>query len=308
MKGYCGQLKNNEILRTCASGGMATALYKKCLEEDGVCYGVAYTSDFYGVSYIRVSNEEELPLLKGSKYVKAPLTKEIIEDVSKDLENGLKVVFIGLPCDLYDLILFLEEKNINYENLLRVDLKCNGPVSMEAFSEYIKNLEKEKGSKVIRVITPFKNPSWFPVFIKVDFENGEEYEIELGKTDFGVAFDYLKDEKCYYCAYKGDNHKSDMTISNFWGVNIKNPAFNIFGSSYAYVYTKKGEEALLTLDDFNLFSDDAEKRVSGLPIYTTTPKKIKEYEKFKKNFSKYGLKKAVEKHKSFLNKLKRLFD
>ncbi len=307
MKGYCGQLKNEELLRKCASGGIATALMTKCLEEGGVCYGVAYTLDFYGVEYIRITDKKDISYLQGSKYVKAELSKEIIKSLTDDLRNGLNVVFTGLPCELSEITSRLEKANIDMKNLLRVDLKCNGPAPCEALFQYVKNLENEKKCKVTGITTPYKNPSWLPVYIKIDFENGEESVTEFSKTELGVAFDVCKDEKCYYCAYKGNNHKSDMTVSNFWGVNINNPAFNILGSSYAYVYTEKGENSLKELDTFNLFSDDAKKRVSGLPVHTTTPEKIKEYEKFKKNFKKYGLKKAVKKYFSFTEKLRRVF-
>lgn len=306
MKGYCGQVKNRDTLNKCASGGLVTALIEDCLNRGGVCYGVAYTPDLYGAEYIRISQKSEIHLLQGSKYVKVPLTSELLNSLCEDLKKGLYVVFTGLPCDLYDVTLHLEKENINTDNLLKIDLKCNGPAPCEALSQYVKGLEEENKSKAVRIITPYKNPSCLPVLIRVDFENGKSLVRELSKTDFGVAFDYCKEEKCYYCAYKGENHKADMTVSNFWGIKVNHPAFNQSGCSYAYVYTKKGEEALENLKDFNLFSDDAEKRVSSLPVHTTTPEKIKEYEYFKKNFNKYGLFKAVKKQKGFILKIKRL--
>ena len=304
MKGFCGHLKDETKLKNCASGGFATALYEKILKNGGVGYGVAYTPDFKGAEYIRITKSEEIKKLQTSKYIKASLTEDIINKVTEDLKRDKEVVVIGLPCDV--ACLYEKLYNINKEKLLLVDLKCNGPATFDALTQYVELLEKRFESKVKNIITPFKNPTWYPVYIKVEFENNKEYVELLADTEFGVAFDFCKDENCYYCKYKGDNHKSDMTVSNFWGVNIKDPAFSYHGTSYAYVYTKKGEEALKSLDTFNLFENDANERNKSLPRYTTTPEKIKQYERFKKNFKKYGLLKAVKKQQTLKAKIKKL--
>ena len=307
MKGFCGHLKDESILKKTASGGFSYALCERILSNGGVCYGASYTPDFKGAEYIRVSDFNTLDKILTSKYVKATLSDEILNFVLEDLKSDKEVLFTGLPCDLYKLSEKLEQENIDTKKLLRVDLKCNGPVIPEGFFEYTKMLEHSFGKKIKSIITPYKNPSWYPVCIKVIFEDNSSFIEELAKTEYGILFDYLKDEKCYYCAYKGDNHKSDITISNFWGVNVKDPSFSYYGTSYAYVYTKKGEDFLKTTDSLILFEDDVEKRLEGLPSYSTTPKKIKQCEKLKKNFKRYGLVKAIKIHNSFINRLIRKF-
>ena len=304
MKCYYGQIQDEKMLKKTASGGFAYAMYTKVLDKGGVCYGASYTDDFKGASYIRVTDRDKLNKLITSKYVKATLDESIVSSLTEDIKCGKKVIFIGLPCDVYYIIKKINNLKLPTDNLITCDLKCNGPTLPCGFKSYVEHLEEKYNQKVKNIITPYKNPSWYPVCIKVVFEDNSEYIEELAKTDLGVAFDFLKDEKCYYCKYKGDNHKSDMTISNYWGIKITDPGFNYYGTSYAYVYTKKGEDFLKSIPYLNLFDDVSEE--TNLPLYSTDSYRVKQMNKFKKDFEKYGLLKAVKKRNSFLLRLARI--
>lgn len=72
---YCGYLESADRVRKSSSGGLATAIANQIIAKNGIVYGVAYTSDFKGAEFIRVTTEEDVQKLVGSKYICANSTK-----------------------------------------------------------------------------------------------------------------------------------------------------------------------------------------------------------------------------------------
>lgn len=68
-KAYSGHYKSPEKLLESASGGAASALSERFLKDGGVVFGVRYSDDFRRAEYCCVTDAEDLPRLKGSKYI-----------------------------------------------------------------------------------------------------------------------------------------------------------------------------------------------------------------------------------------------
>ena len=96
-----------------------------------VFYGAAYKNG-PKVCHIRVEKSSDLEKLKGSKYVQSDIG-DSYKQVKKDLREERIVYFVGTPCQVAGLKLFLRKE---YDNLLTSDLICHGTPSPEIFKLY----------------------------------------------------------------------------------------------------------------------------------------------------------------------------
>ena len=129
---YAVTVNTEKELATCASGGAATALSRYVLQQGGIVYGCSNV-EMRHVKHIRITKEEDLPLLKGSKYVQSDIGLNY-RLVKKDLRQGLKVFFVGTPCQVAGLKSYLRK---DYPNLITVDLVCHGVPSQQLLNDNI---------------------------------------------------------------------------------------------------------------------------------------------------------------------------
>ena len=138
MTAYAMYVKNTKKRAQSTSGGIASILYEKILEEDGIIYGA---SNIFGstknLHFIRIDNKEDLYKVKGSKYVHCHING-IYVNVKKDLLNNKKVLFIGTPCQVAGLRCFLMKE---YDNLITADIICHGVPSQRLLFEQINELK-----------------------------------------------------------------------------------------------------------------------------------------------------------------------
>ena len=124
--------KDKEIVKTTASGGFATLLSEKIIDEGGVVYGCSETN-FETIGHIRVDNQKDLCKLKNSKYVHSDI-RLTYREAKKDLDIGRKVLFTGTPCQISGLLGFLRKQ---YDNLITMDLVCHGVPPMKMLKEQV---------------------------------------------------------------------------------------------------------------------------------------------------------------------------
>lgn len=230
---YC---KNEADRKTCSSGGLVTTLSRHFISQGGVVYGASA----FGVrpGFRRVTSNEELELLKGSKYVYCDPSK-IYTEVKKDLQSGLKCLFIGLPCNIAGLKQYLRQ---DYENLTTIDLICHGAPPFEYLKAHI---ESKVGSGLRWGNISFRGKMDFST--SVFDESGRliytksQYEDEYFAAFMqGVFFR----PSCYNCRFARAERVSDITAGDFWGLG--NDALNGYKGkvSLALLNTQKGTELL----------------------------------------------------------------
>lgn len=231
--------KNENIRKTSSSGGTFQELSSLILNNNGSVYGVGFSKE-HTVEHQRATSQNELEGLKGSKYVQSN-TKNIFQDVLKDLKNGKEVLFSGTPCQVQAL------KNIskaNQDNLFLIDVVCHGVPSPKIFEDYKSYLEKTYNSKIIKINFRHKENNRVQN-MKIDFENGESYisAIETGDYFYSLFLkDFILMEKCYSCNYKSFSRVSDISLADFWGYD-KGIAKNFGdkkGVSLVLINTQKG--------------------------------------------------------------------
>ncbi|XME03220.1 Coenzyme F420 hydrogenase/dehydrogenase, beta subunit C-terminal domain [Lachnospiraceae bacterium C1.1] len=241
---------NNETDReTCASGGVATALYRTILENGGVIYGCDYDDNLKPIIR-RSENTEDLEKFKSSKYVQSS-TEHTYSEVKKDLTEGCTVLYVGSPCQIDGLQHFLNKK---YENLYTVDIICHGVPPIKYFQEYIKSLKtKEKVTSVgFRGIEDFKLSLYNGSRIFYWRYSNVDYYYEQFLR--GVTYR----DNCYQCRYARKERISDLTIGDFWGLDKKTLKINYSGKvSVILVNTDKGKN-LIKLSEKLLYTEKRE--------------------------------------------------
>ncbi len=218
---YACAALDEKIREESSSGGMFTVLAQKILSDGGVVFGAEFDIDF-SVRHGWTDNDAELERFRGSKYVQGR-TDGSFAKCREFLDSGRKVLFSGTPCQIAGLKAFLRN---GYENLICVDFICHGVPSPFLWQKYIGYREKKAASRTVKTAFRRKNDGWKLYSLSFTFANDSEYRLPLTKDRYMQLF--LKDnclrESCYRCSFRGDNHKSDLTLADFWGIENVLPA------------------------------------------------------------------------------------
>lgn len=236
---------DDEIRRDSSSGGAFTVFAQHILEKNGTIYGVDYTKDFF-VSHIGVSNAADLKRLRHSIYVQSN-TGTTYAEAKEKLENNENVLFVGTPCQIAGLNLFLGHQ---YENLLTVDLVCFCITPVTAFRQY---LEEEYGIKNIKdVVFRDKYRGWNRDGYTIHMKDGSIRYLVLDTDDYQKAFHNVlcRNGTCENCQFAGFPRQGDITLGDFWAVEVHDPSWNDQkGTSLIMANTEKGEKFIDSIKD-----------------------------------------------------------
>lgn len=245
-KAYAAWSNDDYVRVSATSGGIATELANLILDENGVVYGVVWNEKWYP-QHMRATRDEKYLLeeMKGSKYVPSYIGM-IYRNIIRDLKEGRKVLFIGLPCQVAGLnnFIHLKSKTVETSNLYCVDLVCHGVPSLTVWSAYLMYLQKKmKDKKIISIKMRDKSLGWIRPLFKVEFEGGKVYTTEFFTRDwFGWGFlnNYYLNLLCYDCPFSKIPRYGCITIGDFWGIHRR--LYDLRGISLILVNDKKGEE------------------------------------------------------------------
>ncbi|MBQ7560232.1 MAG: Coenzyme F420 hydrogenase/dehydrogenase, beta subunit C-terminal domain [Synergistaceae bacterium] len=302
MCAYSGYFREREKLLESSSGGAAIVLSEIIIKQGGVVIGACYSSDFRSAEFACIDRVENLSRLKGSKYVEtnkiiAP-DKKLWPFIAEKLKTGQKVLFIGLGCDAAALKSFIRANNINDSNLYTIDLICYGPTLKEVHSQYIDSLTKKFNSRIKNFTVRYKKLGWTPMYIKADFEDGRTFCAEFYKSDYGRAFGTFSREVCYSCKFRGVNHRSDITIGDYWGLTPEMDGYNPDGVSIFIVNSERGQDLINMIDtnNFALMPADLDFIIEHNRMYYKTRSKPEDYKKFCDDLKSVGLHRAIINH------------
>ena len=120
-------------------------------------------------------------------------------------------------------------------------------------------------------------------------------------TEYGIAFSIMSRSSCYNCQFKSLNHKSDITIGDYWGLRPGNKKeWNDEGVSIAFVRTEIGDKLISDIRDICVVNEtDTEFAMSHNTLMNVQKQKNPFYDTFVTNFHDYGLYGAVKKRYSF---------
>lgn len=240
-KAYASWHLSEDIRKSSASGGVASAIYQKVISNNGVGYGVSFDDNLF-LTYKRMISLRDIKKIRGSKYVFSNM-KSIVKDIKNDLFNNKTVVFIGLPCQVAAVKSFLKHE---YANLLLIDIICHGVPSNDFLIEHVNHLTSKKADNIV-----FRNDNEFIFQI---FKDNKLIKKKSGEKDFyitGFKDGLFYRESCYNCSYAKNERISDITIGDFWGLGVLEPFNHPYEGSISLILTntKKGEYFIHECED-----------------------------------------------------------
>lgn len=257
-KAIIAQSKNYSISRKSSSGGMFAELARYILSKGGVVFGCTMEriEDGFDVKHIYIENEEDLYKLQGSKYVQSNL-KNTIKEAKEFLDKGRIVLYSGTPCQIAGLKAYLKQ---DYDNLLTVDLSCEGTPSLKIFNDYIKYLEKYviKHKIIDFKFRSKKHFGWSTSGFIAVYEHDNKIAEKILPQNLSSYFTFflngtILQERCFNCNFTGLNRMGDVTIADAWGVDkeytelLKTKFDKNKGISLVLMNSKKGENAIETI-------------------------------------------------------------
>lgn len=291
--------KDASIRYNSSSGGFFSALAEYIIKNNGLVFGAAWDSRLV-LRHISVSTIHDIELLRRSKYVQSDVGSTYIE-VKSALENKRLVLYCGTPCQIAGLKAYLNYKE--YDNLLLVDVLCQGVPSPVLFEKYIRDIEDKSNLKIKDVIFRSKEQGWrCGLLLLVVLEDGTILKRKYANNEFYHSFikEYHMRPACYKCRFKQDDlgYYGDLTIADFWRIGISIPfSDNDWhkGVSAVLVNTQSGasiiEKILGAINirkrSYKEFSTNGGLRKSNMPIDYNNAINDALLETFDKNQRKY---------------------
>ena len=237
---------DEETRRNSSSGGIFCELARNVLQRGGCVFGVAMDDDCKGASFRKAETEPELRRLMTSKYVQA-FVGDAYREAERELKAGRDVLFSGTPCHINALRLYLRHSDTNTERLFCVDIICHGTPSPKLWRTYANEFEWTRNARLTSVSFRCKEETWRNLGLCVKGRGKDRTDKKLlvpaEKDPYMKLFieNYSLRPSCYACSSK-KFRLSDLTISDFWGIENVLPALDDGkGTSVVLVRTEKGQ-------------------------------------------------------------------
>lgn len=213
-----------------SSGGIFSALAHAVLSQGGVVFGVCWDKDWRLV-FDCAETESDLARFRGSKYLQAHVGDAYVR-AEQFLKSGRQVLFTGTACQIAGLKKYLRR---DYDNLLSVDVICHGAPSPKVWKSYLDEqktkIEQERGERYEICAINFrdKSNSWKNYNFSLELKSAD------GKLDSfvqpsvqnifmrGFLRDIYLRPSCYSCLAKSGKSGADITLGDFWGINVLRP-------------------------------------------------------------------------------------
>ena len=250
---FGGYIKDEQIKFESTSGGAFSAIVDTFCDENYVIFGAESKGLLVWHSYI--TDKKDLAKFRKSKYSQSKMGNSYQQ--AKDfLNSGKKVLFSGTPCQISGLKAFL--RNTNQDNLLTVEVICEGVPSPLYIRKYEQSLKKKFGALIESIDYRYKGHS-FLGHHKWDFEimrttvmmnDNKKKVIEKDRWFNPFWYIWLKHlmsrPSCYECLFATTERTADISLGDLWGVHIY--CMELYGkndgSSLAIANTEKGKSVL----------------------------------------------------------------
>lgn len=228
---YAAKHPNEEVRLASSSGGIFTLLAEKIIDEGGVVFGARF-NEKWEVIHHYTETKDGLAPFRGSKYVQSVIGDSYVS-VESFLKDGRKVMFTGTPCQVAGLKKYLRKE---YDNLLTVDFICHGVPSPMVWRKYLMEELAHRDNAIFTGINfRDKSTGWkeFSFVLNFSKASGDREQCTIKSsvfTDNAYMQVFLSNlslrPSCYNCPVKSGKSGSDITIGDFWGIEMMNSQFD----------------------------------------------------------------------------------
>ncbi|RGH27208.1 hypothetical protein DWV15_09945 [Coprobacillus sp. AF02-13] len=248
-KVFALQLKNQDLLKKCASGGAFAAIALSVMNLNGNVCGVSQING--KLSFIIINREEDIGLIAGSKYYQCVLTSEIYDKIEK-LNSNNYFLFSGTPCQVAAIEIKFRKKFKN--KLVTVEIICQGAPNERVVKRSYIELEKKYNSKIIEHKFRSKDQYVGRNYLnKYVFENGNIEYLKGSRDILTKSFQnqiFLR-ESCYKCNFTQKNRIADFTIGDLWKYDMNKKIFDYEkGVSVVVLNSKLSNDFFKNIDKY----------------------------------------------------------
>ena len=233
--------KNYGNIINSTSGGIVFELSHYIVDElNGIFAGAEMKNDL-SVHHTLTDSIEQLTKYQGSKYIQS-YVDDSYEQVRMFLEEGRIVLFVGTPCQVNALILYLKKE---YSNLYTVDFICHGVGSSRVFKMMVEDIIKSKSLDSISKIN-FRNKEhgYLNGRLQIQLQNNKNFFEDFYCSNafgYGFANDLITRESCVQCKYIGILRNSDITVADYTGDDMDDYQREN-GCSFVFINSDKGKK------------------------------------------------------------------
>ena len=246
---FGGYHYNQEVRFDSTSGGAFSAIVDAYCDENYVIFGAEARGMDVFHSYIE--DKAELYKFRKSKYSQSVIDKSY-KQVKTYLKEGKKVLFSGTPCQIAGLRSFL--RNVNQDNLLTVEVICEGVPSPLYVRKWDKHLRKCYGCGIANIDYRYTGKAilqkgkWDFQQTDIELEKGKAIILDRWFNPFwSIWLNHLMSRpSCYKCRFTTAERGADITLGDLWGVHLYCPELygSNGGSSLVVCNTEKGKAVM----------------------------------------------------------------
>ncbi len=254
---YAAWSEDEEIRKSCSSGGVGYELVRTLLSEEYKVAGVRYDAETNRAVHYIADTEEKAKATMGSKYIQSYTV-----DAFRQIDRKQKYLVTGTPCQIDSFRRYIQKFRCE-ENFVLMDFFCHGVPSMNLWKKYSKDAEKTTG-EIVEVSWRNKTNGWHDswdmnihgkkreevvnwhdsynllirekkTFISSRWSQGDLFfKMFLSNSCLGKA--------CYEkCKFKGKASSADIRIGDLWGKTYEQDEKGVSG---VVVYTERGLSVL----------------------------------------------------------------
>lgn len=246
---FGGHINNIVALEESTSGGAFTAIANTWCDKDYVIFGAE--ANGLDVFHSYITEKERIGKFRRSKYSQSLIGTAYI-DAKRFLHEGKKVLFSGTPCQIAGLKAFLHNKQ--YDNLLTIEVICEGVPSPLFIRKYEKDVLSKYGSGIKSLDYRYKDfDRWDYEVMCTTLSSTSNKSIKCDRwfnPFWSIWLNHLMSRpSCYKCLYTNPHRVADITLGDLWGVHIYCPDLynSNKGASLIVTNTDKGEKIVRSI-------------------------------------------------------------
>ena len=242
---YAAQSKNENLLLSSSSGGVATHIAKECLKQGYKIIGVKYDTELDIAISCIADNENGIQTFKGSKYMQSYTEKAFKEMLDDKAEQ--KFAVFGAPCQIYAIRRYIERHEKENQFLL-IDFFCHGCPSMNLWKKYLQHVKEQFSvRKFDKIEFRSKIYGWHEFSYQFIKDNNSYKSKKVNDPFFTIYFDNsVLNKSCYDCKTRGTLAYTDIRLGDFWGDKY---ILNREGVSAVILVSKRGKDIFAKIRD-----------------------------------------------------------
>lgn len=293
IKVYAARIREPGDLMNSSSGGVFTALSDVILENGGAVAASVYDYESHQTVFRLLENKEERNMARGSKYMQSH-TGFIFRECERWLKEhpDKELLFLGTGCQAAVFRKYMEIRKLK-DRVITADIVCHGVSSPKVWKEYAELLEEKLNGKMSLLSFKDKRFGW-----KKPYAYAVVGENEISVRDYMKLYSgkLIIRPSCHFCPYTTLNRNTDITIGDFWGIDVKMPEFySSDGNSLVLVHSDKGERLFSEAKKSLQIHESTEEAClqPNLISPTSLPKKRRA---FWKHYYKFGVEYVLKKY------------